>query len=670
MKLYNDSNIINTRGLIKKNNLHCKTCIIYSFDNEGKNKKKFKSLFNSLFNKRFGISILGIIYVISMNGFSTNNNHLSNIQGNNRYSRILIETELFPSNEKEIKTPNIFLTNINIAPKMPGDKLSVEDAFGTVDRKLTDSHNKLQKNINKHGLWNNHTSLTFGYACSLLDSNNTDKEINKNIDQLITDHINNRPKMYSLWWDVMKNEKKKYNLTTKYLYKHHLNLIEKYKNIDQDITETQWKECRKYIILARIKYEKYINDIFYKWIKKPTTKSSTFKKIVNKNRSLWKMLTNYIIQTYSESMTYSYKHISQDIHNKNQLHPTHINKENYKYYISSTLRSGQRDNLILLYNYEQFFQDIPYIDLDALDNMEEETETIEDVQKIEEKKQTSETLTDFKEIQFIIQSEERINALEKSLYKTLPPLNDQEKQTDDIEKHNIESEQPEVENEKQIDDTEQTNEHSLKSIVKSIQPILQPEQPIVEKLLEIEEEKQSIVESIQPILQSEQPTVEKLQKIEEKKQSKVKLIEPAIQSVHLVLELADTISESDPSIIHTVQLVVDSEQPTLETAEEVLETTREAIRTIQNAVKVITEVLRETQNLVKELQPISEQIHSRNIYMEPHMTIKQATNIIQSSITKTHELVQRVQETINKNNEENDENDDIFEDALDELPKE
>lgn len=105
-------------------------------------------------------------------------------------------------------TPNKFFSNINIAPKRPGDKLSVEDAFGTVNRNLTDGHNKLQKNINKYGLWNNHTSLIFGYACSLLDSNNTDKEINKNIDQLITDHINNKPKMYSLWWDVMKNETK------------------------------------------------------------------------------------------------------------------------------------------------------------------------------------------------------------------------------------------------------------------------------------------------------------------------------------------------------------------------------------------------------------------------------------------------------------------------------
>ncbi|SOV83856.1 Plasmodium exported protein (PHISTb), unknown function [Plasmodium reichenowi] len=624
MRKINRSNIIKPRGLLNKNNVNCKTCIIYSYDNEGKNKKKFKSFFNSLFSKRFGISIIGIICVISMNGFSSNNT----------YSRILIETELPSSNENVLITSNNFLTNINIAPKRPKDKLSVEDAFGTVNRKLTDSHNKLQKNINKHGLWNNHTSLTFGYACSLLDSNNTDKEINKNIDQLITDHINNKQKMYMLWWDVMKNEKKKYNLTTKYLYKHHQNLIQKYKNIDQYTAEMQWKECRKYIILARIKYEKYINHIFYKWINKPTTKSSTFKKIVNKNRTLWKMLTNYIIHTYSQSMTYSYEYISQDIHNKNQHNPTHINKENYKNFISTTLGSSQTHNLNLLYNYEQFFQDIPHIDLDALDNIKEETQPIDDEQKIEEKKQISEMRTDFEEIQFIIKSEERISALEESLYKPLPPLNEKEKQTDDLEKHNIVSEQPVVQNEQEMVQTEQTNEHTLQSMVESIQPILQLEQPVEETL-----------------------------------QSNINLIEPVIQSVHLVLEAEDPITETDQSIIQTVQLVIDSEQPTLETAEEVLEATREAIRTIQNAVKVITEVLRETQNLVKELQPISEQTHSRNMDIETHLTIKQATNIIQSSITKTQELVQQVQEIINKNDEETDENDDIFEDALDELPE-
>lgn len=568
-------------------------------------------------------------------------------------------------------TPNKFFSNINIAPKRPGDKLSVEDAFGTVNRNLTDGHNKLQKNINKYGLWNNHTSLIFGYACSLLDSNNTDKEINKNIDQLITDHINNKPKMYSLWWDVMKNEKKKYNLTTKYLYKHHQNLIEKYKNINQYIAEMQWKECRKYIILARIKYEKYINNIFCKWINKPTTKSSTFKKIVNKNRTLWKMLTNYIIQTYSESMTYSYEHISKEIHNKKQHHPTHINKENYKNFISTTLRNSQTHNLTLLYNYEQFFQDIPYIDLEALDSMQEETEPIEDIQKkkIEQNKQISEMPTDFEEIQFIIKSEERISALEESLYKPLPPLNEKQKQTDDIEKHNIVTEQPERETQQEMVDTEQTNEHTLQTIVESIQPILQFQQPVEETEQEMvdteqtnEHTLQSIVESIQPILQFEQP-------VEETLQSNVKLIEPNIQSVHLVLEAEDPITETDQSIIQTVQLVVDSEQPTLETAQEVLEATREAIRTIQNAVKVITEVLRETQNLVKELQPISEQIYNGYIDIEPHITIKQATNIIHSSITRTQELVQEVQEIINKNNEETDENDDIFEDALDELPE-
>ncbi|EUR74251.1 hypothetical protein PFBG_01607 [Plasmodium falciparum 7G8] len=610
MRQFNDSNIINPRGLLNKNKLNCKTCIIYSYDNEGKNKKKIKSFFNSLFSKRFGISILGIIYVISMN--------------------VLI-------------TPNKFFSNINIAPKRPGDKLSVEDAFGTVNRNLTDGHNKLQKNINKYGLWNNHTSLTFGYACSLLDSNNTDKEINKNIDQLITDHINNKPKMYSLWWDVMKNEKKKYNLTTKYLYKHHQNLIEKYKNINQYIAEMQWKECRKYIILARIKYEKYINNIFCKWINKPTTKSSTFKKIVNKNRTLWKMLTNYIIQTYSESMTYSYEHISKEIHNKKQHHPTHINKENYKNFISTTLRNTckKKQNPLKIYKKK----------------------------KIEQNKQISEMPTDFEEIQFIIKSEERISALEESLYKPLPPLNEKQKQTDDIEKHNIVTEQPERETQQEMVDTEQTNEHTLQTIVESIQPILQFQQPVEETEQEMvdteqtnEHTLQSIVESIQPILQFEQP-------VEETLQSNVKLIEPNIQSVHLVLEAEDPITETDQSIIQTVQLVVDSEQPTLETAQEVLEATREAIRTIQNAVKVITEVLRETQNLVKELQPISEQIYNGYIDIEPHITIKQATNIIHSSITRTQELVQEVQEIINKNNEETDENDDIFEDALDELPE-
>ncbi|ETW37622.1 hypothetical protein PFAG_01547 [Plasmodium falciparum Santa Lucia] len=609
MRQFNDSNIINPRGLLNKNKLNCKTCIIYSYDNEGKNKKKIKSFFNSLFSKRFGISILGIIY----NGFSSNKYLLSNIQGNNKYSRILIETELLSSNENVLITPNKFFSNINIAPKRPGDKLSVEDAFGTVNRNLTDGHNKLQKNINKYGLWNNHTSLTFGYACSLLDSNNTDKEINKNIDQLITDHINNKPKMYSLWWDVMKNEKKKYNLTTKYLYKHHQNLIEKYKNINQYIAEMQWKECRKYIILARIKYEKYINNIFCKWINKPTTKSSTFKKIVNKNRTLWKMLTNYIIQTYSESMTYSYEHITC----KKKQNPLKIYKK----------------------------------------------------KKIEQNKQISEMPTDFEEIQFIIKSEERISALEESLYKPLPPLNEKQKQTDDIEKHNIVTEQPERETQQEMVDTEQTNEHTLQTIVESIQPILQFQQPVEETEQEMvdteqtnEHTLQSIVESIQPILQFEQP-------VEETLQSNVKLIEPNIQSVHLVLEAEDPITETDQSIIQTVQLVVDSEQPTLETAQEVLEATREAIRTIQNAVKVITEVLRETQNLVKELQPISEQIYNGYIDIEPHITIKQATNIIHSSITRTQELVQEVQEIINKNNEETDENDDIFEDALDELPE-
>ncbi|SOV21827.1 Plasmodium exported protein (PHISTb), unknown function [Plasmodium sp. DRC-Itaito] len=632
MRQFNDSNFINPIGLLNKNYLNCKTCIIYSFDNERKHQKKIKSFFNSLFSKRFGISILGIIYVISMNGFSRNNNILSNIKSNNTHSRILIETELLASNENVVITPNNFFTNINIAPKRLGDKLSIEDAFGEVDRKLTDSHNKLQKNINKHGLWNNHTSLTFGHACSLLDGNNTEQEINKNIDQLITNRINNKQKMYSLWWDVMKNEKKKYNLKTKYLYKHHEKLIQKYKNIDQYIAEIQWKECRKYIILARVEYEKYINNIFCKWINKPITKSSIFKKIVNKNRTLWKMLTNYVIQTYSESMTQSFEHISQDIHNKNQMHPKHINKEKYKNYISTTLRTSQRDNLSLLYNYEQFFQDIPYFDLDAWDNMEEETEPIEDVQEIEEKKEINEMRTDFEEIQFIIQAEEKIRLLEESLYKPLPPLIEKEEQTDDIEKHNIVSKKAAVETKQEIVHEEQTNEHSM--------------------------------QSIQPILQSEQT-------IEEEKQSDVKLTEPVIQSVHLDLELEDPITENDQSMIQTVQLVVDSEQPTLETAQDVLEATREAIRTIQDAVKVITEVLRETQNLVKELQPISDQIHSRIIYIEPHITIKQATNIIQSSITKTQELVQGVQAIINKNNEENEENeenDDIFEDALEELP--
>ncbi|KOB63406.1 hypothetical protein PFHG_05171 [Plasmodium falciparum HB3] len=587
MRQFNDSNIINPRGLLNKNKLNCKTCIIYSYDNEGKNKKKIKSFFNSLFSKRFGISILGIIYVISMNGFSSNKYLLSNIQGNNKYSRILIETELLSSNENVLITPNKFFSNINIAPKRPGDKLSVEDAFGTVNRNLTDGHNKLQKNINKYGLWNNHTSLTFGYACSLLDSNNTDKEINKNIDQLITDHINNKPKI--------------------------------------------------------IKYEKYINNIFCKWINKPTTKSSTFKKIVNKNRTLWKMLTNYIIQTYSESMTYSYEHISKEIHNKKQHHPTHINKENYKNFISTTLRNTckKKQNPLKIYKKK----------------------------KIEQNKQISEMPTDFEEIQFIIKSEERISALEESLYKPLPPLNEKQKQTDDIEKHNIVTEQPERETQQEMVDTEQTNEHTLQTIVESIQPILQFQQPVEETEQEMvdteqtnEHTLQSIVESIQPILQFEQP-------VEETLQSNVKLIEPNIQSVHLVLEAEDPITETDQSIIQTVQLVVDSEQPTLETAQEVLEATREAIRTIQNAVKVITEVLRETQNLVKELQPISEQIYNGYIDIEPHITIKQATNIIHSSITRTQELVQEVQEIINKNNEETDENDDIFEDALDELPE-
>ncbi|KNC37445.1 hypothetical protein PFLG_02562 [Plasmodium falciparum RAJ116] len=518
MRQFNDSNIINPRGLLNKNKLNCKTCIIYSYDNEGKNKKKIKSFFNSLFSKRFGISILGIIYVISMNGFSSNKYLLSNIQGNNKYSRILIETELLSSNENVLITPNKFFSNINIAPKRPGDKLSVEDAFGTVNRNLTDGHNKLQKNINKYGLWNNHTSLTFGYACSLLDSNNTDKEINKNIDQLITDHINNKPKMYSLWWDVMKNEKKKYNLTTKYLYKHHQNLIEKYKNINQYIAEMQWKECRKYIILARIKYEKYINNIFCKWINKPTTKSSTFKKIVNKNRTLWKMLTNYIIQTYSESMTYSYEHISKEIHNKKQHHPTHINKENYKNFISTTLRNN------------------------------------------------------FEEIQFIIKSEERISALEESLYKPLPPLNEKQKQTDDIEKHNIVTEQPERETQQEMVDTEQTNEHTLQTIVESIQPILQFQQPVEETEQEMvdteqtnEHTLQSIVESIQPILQFEQPVEETLQSN----------------------KAEDPITETDQSIIQTGTIsCLISEQPTLETAQE------------------------KHKNLVKELQPISGQIYN------------------------------------------------------------
>ncbi|SOV12753.1 Plasmodium exported protein (PHISTb), unknown function [Plasmodium sp. gorilla clade G2] len=632
MRQFKDSNFINPTRLLNKNYLNCKTCIIYSFDNEEKHQKKIKSFFNSLFSKRFGISILGIIYVISMNGFSSNNNILSNIKCNNTYSRILIETQPLASNENVVITPNKFFTNINIAPKRLGDKLSIEDAFGEVDRKLTDSHNKLQKNINKHGLWNNHTSLTFGHACSLLDSNSTEQEINKNIDQLITDRINNKQKMYSLWWDVMKNEKKKYNLKTKYLYKHHEKLIQKYKNIDQNIAEIQWKECRKYIILARVEYEKYINNIFCKWINKPTTKSSIFKKIVNKNRTLWKMLTDYVIQTYSESMTHSYEHISQDIHNKNQMHPTHINKEKYKNYVSTTLRTSQRDNLSLLYNYEQFFQDIPYFDLDALDNIEEETEPIEDVQEIEEKKEINEMRTDFEEIQFIIKAEEKIRLLEESLYKPLPPLIEKEEQKYDIEKHNIVSKKTAVETKQEIVHEEQTNEQSI--------------------------------QSIQPILQSEQT-------IEEEKQSDVKLTEPVIQSVNLDLELEDPITETDQSMIQTVQLAVDSEQPTLETAQDVLEATREAIRTIQDAVKVITEVLRETQNLVKELQPISDQIHRRIIYIEPHITIKQATNIIQSSITKTQELVQGVQAIINKNNEENEEDeedDDIFEDALEELP--
>lgn len=61
--------------------------------------------------------------------------------------------------------------------------------------------------------------------------------------------------------------------------------------------------------------------------------------------------------------------------------------------------------------------------------------------------------TDFEEIQFIIKSEERISALEESLYKPLPPLNEKQKQTDDIEKHNIVTEQPERETQQEMVDT-------------------------------------------------------------------------------------------------------------------------------------------------------------------------------------------------------------------------
>ncbi|ETW16369.1 hypothetical protein PFFVO_04626 [Plasmodium falciparum Vietnam Oak-Knoll (FVO)] len=196
--------------------------------------------------------------------------------------------------ESNVEVHDNFLNKLYMSSNVENNGIKEDNVFGNTDLGGMESHEKFKEKIRRSSTLSqgNYSNFKdgFGYEYSELADSMTDEEIDKEVDKLMEYTNNNKEKVYSLWWQIMRNERVKYVMIMKNLYNFFLKLKKKY-NVDNSFSEKQWNICKKRVKKNRLNYEKSINTTFLNWCNSLLLRKDYYRKLIKANRLKWKELS-------------------------------------------------------------------------------------------------------------------------------------------------------------------------------------------------------------------------------------------------------------------------------------------------------------------------------------------------------------------------------------------
>ncbi|ETW44917.1 hypothetical protein PFNF135_00692 [Plasmodium falciparum NF135/5.C10] len=329
-------------------------------------------LFKSLLCKRYSAPIIGLVYVIvlTVGIFYQGDYYSFNSEFNKRCSRKLYhETSSLESDEVEEHGKLYKLTDvINYGEGSLLNQVPKEESENS-NNDIFEYYKTLFNNVRQHDENN------FSDKSGSMVLNEKDIQLEKKIELLKGDNNNIKESMKSIWVDVLRNERRKYENLRVSIYKFYNDLKSVHK-VPKSFAEEKWQECNEIILIGGQNMETYMDNIFYDWIDNNNNNLNIneFRMIIDANKFAWKKLNENVKKSCEGILnkTFEAKIKGKELRSKfivdmyKQLFDNAIKR--------SVLKNKGLNRKLNGTHYIDSIRNAPFIDLDASDDLHEEME--------------------------------------------------------------------------------------------------------------------------------------------------------------------------------------------------------------------------------------------------------------------------------------------------------